>query len=505
VRKRSVLGRAALAVFAFLVLCAHVGSPNVYFDGDAGPYPVRVIVRPPIVIPGLAEITVRLRQEGDAAKRLARRVTVQPVVWNAGPGGAPPPDVAKAVPGAPGLWSAQLWLMTASSYSIRVAVEGDAGRGAAVVPVAAMRLERLGMQRSLGVILAVLGAFLFAGGLTVVGTAVRESTLEPAALPDGSRRSKARAAVALAAVLLALALWGGRAWWNGVDAEYRETMFRPFHTVASVAAAGDARRLTLTVDDERWRQPSRLPLLPDHGKLVHMFLVGVPAGDAFAHVHPLQRDPADDRTFDVTLPPLPAGTYDLYADVTQEGGFPNTLTATVQVRPVPGAGAAAAASGPAVDPDDSWVLAAPAAGPGSTSDLGGGYTMTWTPAGAPSAAGRDGDLRFAVRGPGGRPAALEPYMGMLSHAAIRRDDGQVFVHLHPQGTISMASQQVFATKEARGAGMATSMPMPVATSNDGVLGFPYGFPKPGRYRIWVQVRTGGRVRTGVFEARIAPG
>jgi hypothetical protein len=234
-----------------------------------------------------------------------------------------------------------------------------------------------------------------------------------------------------------------------------------------------------------------------------MFLVGVPAGDAFAHLHPLQRDPADDRTFDVTLPPLPAGTYDVYADVTQESGFPNTLTATVQVPP--GAEAAAAASGPAVDPDDSWVLAAPAAGPGSTSDLGGGYTMTWTPAGAPSAAGRDGDLRFAVRGPGGRPAALEPYMGMLSHAAIRRDDGQVFVHLHPQGTISMASQQVFATKEARGAGMATSMPMPVATSNDGVLGFPYGFPKPGRYRIWVQVRTGGRVRTGVFEARIAPG
>src|SRR4029077_17229269 len=54
-----------LLVLALLLAAAparaHVGNPNVFFDGDAGPYPVRVIVRPPAVIPGLAEITVRLR------------------------------------------------------------------------------------------------------------------------------------------------------------------------------------------------------------------------------------------------------------------------------------------------------------------------------------------------------------------------------------------------------------------------------------------------------------
>jgi len=39
---------------------AHIGSPNVFFEGPAGPYPVRVTVRPPGVIPGLAEVSVRV-------------------------------------------------------------------------------------------------------------------------------------------------------------------------------------------------------------------------------------------------------------------------------------------------------------------------------------------------------------------------------------------------------------------------------------------------------------
>ena len=54
-----------LAVFAGQAatpLWAHIGSPAVVFDGAAGPYSVRVIVLPPAVVPGRAEINVRLRE-----------------------------------------------------------------------------------------------------------------------------------------------------------------------------------------------------------------------------------------------------------------------------------------------------------------------------------------------------------------------------------------------------------------------------------------------------------
>lgn len=71
--------------------------------------------------------------------------------------------------------------------------------------------------------------------------------------------------------------------------------------------------------------------------------------------------------------------------------------------------------------------------------------MTWIPDAAPRV-GQEATLRFRVTGPDGRPARLRPYMGMLSHAAVSRDDGAVFVHLHPNGSISLGAQQTFALR-----------------------------------------------------------
>jgi len=51
-----------------LLLCgvasAHVGSPDVFFQGNAGPYPLLVTIRPPDVIPGVAQIEVRSLAQG---------------------------------------------------------------------------------------------------------------------------------------------------------------------------------------------------------------------------------------------------------------------------------------------------------------------------------------------------------------------------------------------------------------------------------------------------------
>src|ERR1700732_579445 len=57
--RRLVTLLGALLLTAAIPALAHVGSPDVYYEGDAGPYHLFVTVRMPQVIPGVAEIEVR--------------------------------------------------------------------------------------------------------------------------------------------------------------------------------------------------------------------------------------------------------------------------------------------------------------------------------------------------------------------------------------------------------------------------------------------------------------
>ncbi len=494
-------GRLALPVLLGLLLLpaavfGHVGSPNVFFDGQAGPWPVRVIVRPPEVIPGVAEITVRVKQGTPDG------VTVQPVHFRTGIQGAPPPETMTPVPGAPGTYSGQLWLMVQGSYSIRVQIQSaedePGGTGEALVPVTTAPTELKGMQPGLGLVLAGLGLFLFAGAVTLAGAAVRESVLAPGQAPDGKRRRTARWVMLGAGLLLALILTGGRRWWSAVEAEARESLYKPLPVTASIVGS----QLDLQVQDDRSRNWT--PLIPDHGKLMHLFLLREPGLDAFAHLHPVPVDGGHER-FRSPLPSLPPGRYRLYADIVHESGFPQTLTTTVEIPAAPTAPAAPAT--PAGDPDDSWDVASPGAGSsgssGDISPLAGGGEMAWLRDGATLAAGKDTDLRFQVKGADGQTAILEPYMGMMGHAVVTRDDGAVFVHLHPVGSFAMAAQEAFQKQMAVGkpmnhSGHAMHGPTP------GLVSFPYEFPKPGRYRLWVQVKSGGAILTGSFAGEVAP-
>ena len=491
-----VLGVAAIA----LVASAHVGSPDTFFEGAAGPYPVRVIVRSPGVVPGLAQITVRLL--GPAR---VRRVLVLPVYWDPRTAAPPPPDIAARVPGDSTLYSAALWLMTGGSYSVQVTVEGDAGTGTAQVPVMAVATRRLALAWSLGAGLLAFGVFLCVGAVTLVGAAVRESGLDPGAAPDPRRTRRARIAMVVSVAVLAGALLGGRAWWNAVDAQYRSGLYQALHATAAVRAAGAGRVVRLAIDDTSWANPRRqwTPLVPDHGHLMHLFLVSDSTVSAFAHLHPL---PLDSTTFEAALPPLPSGRYRVYADIVHESGFAETLVATADV------GAPLGTWRPS-DPDDAWRSGNGTRETGNGVRLEDGSSMTWDRSAAPIVVDQEAPLRFVVTDPAGRPATLEPYMGMAGHAMLTRADGAVFVHLHPAGSISLAALETFQQRQPgdtiRGllgtrirAMESLHRGEPLTTPH--ALSFPYAFPQPGAYRIWVQVKRHGRILTGAFDATVQP-
>jgi hypothetical protein len=375
-----------------------------------------------------------------------------------------------------------------------VEVDGPAGKGSVLVPVLALATAERTMPPWLGWVLAALGVLLTLGLLTIIGGAVRESVLPPGEEPDSTRRWRARIGVALTAILAALALWGGNVWWSAEASDYKQAvLYRPFNAVATVAPRDGRQTLSLGIRDNRWTAEhpalSRYnALLPDHGKLMHLFLVREPELDSLVHLHPVARTPAG-LDFDADLPPLAGGRYRLYADIVHESGYAQTMVSSVEI------GSDIAATGPATDADDSWISGV-GKNTAASFDLGDGSRVVWD-RDAAAVAGAEKDLRVMVQDASGAEAQVEPYMGMAAHLVVASRDGSVFAHLHPSGSISMAAMQRFAGE--RPADPHAGHVMEVGSR----VAVPYAFPKAGAYRVFVQVKRGGTVKTAAFDIEVA--
>jgi hypothetical protein len=412
---------------------AHVGSPDVFYEGDAGPYRLFVTVRTPPVIPGIA--TIEIRSESPDVDG----VTVVPMRLT-GPGSELPPTPDRATRSSqdPQFFTASLWLMERGSMQVRIAVEGARGAGEMRVPVPAAARRTLTMSHGLGALLFVLMAVLAVALVSILGAGVRQ----------GRRGLRWLEPVVAAAVVGLLAF--GNAWWDSEAANYRRWVSRPW----KVEPALDGCTLTIP--------KLSVGVVPDHGHDMHLFLVRAPELDALAHLHPTRTETG---AFTQTLPPLPAGHYLLFADIVLDSGYPVTGTAELDLP---------ALACPATTGDDAmWI--------------GDKVAMTWDRP-ATIHAGEPLLLKFSVEGGG-----LEPYMGMTGHAMILARDGSVFAHIHPDGTVAMPALML-------AEGMPADMAMPPPAPQP--LAFPYGFPKPGDYKIFVQVKRAGQILTGAFDAHV---
>ncbi len=500
--------KTVFCAFLLALLCtstahAHVGNKDIYQTIDVGPYKLFITIRTPLVIPGVATIEVR------SSGALIRSLTITPLPLTGEASKHPPtPDAMKVSSSDPAFFTGSLWLMASGSLQVRFGIDGAAGAATASVPVPAVATGVLRMQRSMGLLLGILGCLLVLGVVGIVMAATREARLVPGAAPKPERRRRALIAGAAAFAVCVIAIFLGGKWWNVDAADYKAEM----HHNSELRPTLAGNHLSLLIGDPDpeaeggWKRVDNSDLLTDHGHLIHLYAIRWPEMDAVFHLHPV---PQGESGFNDALPAMPAGTYHLFADVVFRNGFPETETATLTIP-------AGMAGGPLGSEDASATPSPLAAGElGPHYRLPDGYMMVWDKP-ASITANMPYNLIFHLLDPQGKPAVdMQPYLGMAGHAAFVKTDGTAFAHTHPDGSAAMPAVML-ANESPRGMSMngmagagATDMSSMDMSSMNGsteplssTVTFPYGFPSTGPYRIFIQMKHGGTVETGVFDANV---
>ncbi len=521
--KRSSRSRFSLPTLAILLaislarppmLQAHVGSPDVFYEGMAGPYKLFVTIRTPQMIPGIAQIEVR-SLDGSVSE-----IEIAPLrVIGEGSQKAPPPDRMVTSKDDPQFFTGKLWLMESGSWQVRMNIKGAHGAAQMAVPVAAFAQRTLRMQKQTGLLLLGLMTFLVLSLISIFGAAARESQTEPGEAPTPARRRRAIFVMAATGLALVAILFLGNLWWDSVaEANTSGQLYKAPPFSASLTSDD---RLLLKIGASPWHQARAemqlVKLAPDHGHLMHLFLLRMPEMDRFYHLHP---ERTGENDFSQPLDGEAAGDYAVFADVVRESGFPDTMTTRLTLPEIP-----SGASKTATDPDDAGSSTAPLSSAQSGNlamlDDGGKVEFTFDRGSATATglqSGKSELLRFRVADGNGKPASdLQPYMGMAGHLIIVKRDLSVFAHIHPAGSMPMAALMLVgnsgdgsapavaaSTNAANSAAMSGSM---AGMQHEGPVApeitFPYGFPQPGDYRLFLQIKRAGRIQTAVFDVHVS--
>jgi hypothetical protein len=182
----------------------------------------------------------------------------------------------------------------------------------------------------------------------------------------------------------------------------------------------------------------------EHEKRMHLIVVRRD-GQGFQHLHPELGEDGVWRTR-LTLPD--AGSYRVFADFKYEGEA-QTLAADL-----------------AVDGEADYR---PLLAPATTASSGDGYDVRLD-AGALKA-GREAELRFSVSR-AGKTIRTEPYLGAGGHLVALREGDLAYLHVHPE-------------------------------DHGEAVRFMTEFPSEGRYRLYLQFKHEGRVRTAEFTQEVA--
>jgi hypothetical protein len=202
---------------------------------------------------------------------------------------------------------------------------------------------------------------------------------------------------------------------------------------------------------------------PVHERLLHLFVVSSDLSH-FDHVHP---ELGADGVFRIELAVPRSGLYRLVADFYPKGGVPQTVQRTVVT---PGYAGVLFPDPPVLVPDAREKMTA-------------GLQVVLDA--APFVAGREVTLTFrCLDAVTSGPADLEPFLGAPGHLLVMSADLVDAIHSHPEGTGDL--------------GLVPGPQSLVPT----LVSFSLRFPRPGQYRIWLQVKRRGQVITAPFTVEV---
>jgi hypothetical protein len=227
--------------------------------------------------------------------------------------------------------------------------------------------------------------------------------------------------------------------------------------------AGRPVRLSFTVRNPDTRATVRT-FATVHEKQFHLFVVSHDL-EYYDHVHP-EMQPDGSWTIDVSVPK--PGHYKLFSDFLPLGGTPQVVPQLLVVG----------------DPGDLEGARAHLPSDEALRKTVGSMTVSLTLPADGLVAGRDEKLLYhVVDAKTGRPVTnLEPYLAAYGHTLVLSEDTMEYVHAHP----------------------VELLPEKIETAAGGPdLTFKALLPKPGRYRLWTQLKRGGVVTTARFTVTAA--
>lgn len=186
-----------------------------------------------------------------------------------------------------------------------------------------------------------------------------------------------------------------------------------------------------------------------HEKKMHLVVVSEDLG-SFFHEHPVLQP---DGSFSEVFRFPSAGTWMFFADTAPRGSGEQVALGSMIVRGRPRRTRTPLPPVTSVASQD-------------------GLTMTMQP--SYIATRRSMVISFRMRDSSGNaPMDLEPWLGAPAHMILVEQDATTFIHSHPEARDAQAV-------------------------NEGLLSFQVRFPKPGKYKAWIQLKRSGKLLTLPF-------